>query len=61
MPSKNSKRSITSPRRRHRGNEKIDVPSEREIQDYRSTYNDTREWINREGETTTTINQHRLG
>ncbi|MFC4990891.1 type I restriction endonuclease subunit R, EcoR124 family [Rubritalea tangerina] len=27
---------------------KIDVPSEREIQDYRSTYNDTREWINRE-------------
>ena len=29
---------------------KIDVPSERDIQDYRSTYNDTREWISKEKE-----------
>ena len=26
----------------------IDVPSERLIQDYRSTYNDTRDWLRRE-------------
>lgn len=28
----------------------IEVPSEREIQDYRSTYNDTRDWLRREKE-----------
>ena len=26
----------------------VDMPSEREIQDYRSTYNDTRDWLRRE-------------
>jgi type I restriction enzyme R subunit len=28
----------------------IDIPSERAIQDYRSTYNDTRDWLRREKE-----------
>lgn len=30
--------------------QKIDVPSERLIQDYRSTYNDTRDWLRRQRE-----------
>ncbi|MDG4869321.1 hypothetical protein P8631_15120, partial [Guyparkeria sp. 1SP6A2] len=28
----------------------IDMPSERAIQDYRSTYNDTRDWLRRDKE-----------
>ncbi len=30
--------------------QKIDVPSERLVQDYRSTYNDTRDWLRRQKE-----------